>query len=485
MKKKIISTATAAATLFSLITNNTFADVLDVTASYTTEQAIERYHKLYNDYQTDELRKIEQYRENYKSIKNSLADKIIERAIWYMENGYTVYGHGLISYHTHGIVDCSEFTRLVYGDFNFPITDVAKDYDLVGTPIEGVKPVKKENGTWGLKGIENLMPGDILTWWDVDGNGKKFISHVAIYMGELNGQPAVIGTADGNPTAIGIVNNFNHWYGSNFYSAQRLLPEGAWSPNKTFANHIEKEPVIPENYTLPPQKKVTIPKVPENPNTDPVVLTNHGWVTVFDRPSTNGSSIGTLIFGQAAPLIKKHNKYWYEIEFNGQVGYITTNEKYTHTKNFTEEPPKHDGPVVLTNSGWVGVLDKPSLSNGTRIGKLQLGETAPLVREYNDYWYEIKFNGQTGYITTNDKYTHTENFTNNPPIHDGPVVLTNSGWVGVLDKPSLSNGTRIGKLQLGEAAPLIREYNDYWYEIKYKGQTGYITTNEKYTHVKK
>lgn len=77
----------------------------------------------------------------------------------------------------------------------------------------------------------------------------------------LNGQPAVIGTrGDGNPTAIGIVNNFNYWWGSNFFSAQRVLPEGAWTPGKTIPGQTAKEPMIPQKYVLPPQKKVVLPK---------------------------------------------------------------------------------------------------------------------------------------------------------------------------------------------------------------------------------
>ncbi|MFC4766394.1 hypothetical protein [Effusibacillus consociatus] len=221
-------------------------------------EAIEKYNKYMDDYQRDELVKIRQYREKYKSIDGSLADQVIERAIWYMENGYMVYGHGVDSYRRNGIVDCSEFTKLVYGDFGFKMTEVARKYNSVGERVDGVY-ARKVNGKWQIQGADKLRPGDILTWWKKDENGK-YIGHVAIFMGMLNGEPVVIGTrGDGNPTAIGIVNNFDYWWGEHFYTARRVLPEGAWTPGRTIPGHEAKDPVIPEKYVLPPQRKVEKP----------------------------------------------------------------------------------------------------------------------------------------------------------------------------------------------------------------------------------
>ncbi|MFC4769449.1 NlpC/P60 family protein, partial [Effusibacillus consociatus] len=239
------------------IINPALASTSDVLAK---SEAIQKYKRYYSDYTQEELKYIQQYRDASRNIKGSLGDQIVERAIWYMENGYMVYGHGYNSYQKKGIVDCSEYTKLVYGDFGFNITDVARKYGSVGTRIEGVYP-EKVNGKWRLKGTENLRPGDILTWWAKDSKGNKYISHVAIYMGMINGQPAVIGTrSQGNPTAIGIVNNFSYWWGSNFFTAQRVLPEGSWTPGQVPKGHEAKPPVIPESYVLPPQKRIVIPK---------------------------------------------------------------------------------------------------------------------------------------------------------------------------------------------------------------------------------
>jgi hypothetical protein len=231
--------------------------------SMTTEEAISKYKVNYEGYVKHELVKVEQYREAYKSIRGSLADQVIERAIWYMDHGYAVYGSGCNSYHSHGVVDCSGFTKLVYGDFGFELTGVAKKYDKVGTRVEGVYP-KEVNGYWHLERVETLLPGDILTWWKERSDGSRYIGHVAIYMGHINGKPAVIGTAKGAPTAIGIITSFKRWWGKHFYTALRILPEGSWTPGKVIAGHEDKGPVIPKGYVLSPQNPIVMPKTQEH-----------------------------------------------------------------------------------------------------------------------------------------------------------------------------------------------------------------------------
>jgi hypothetical protein len=230
--------------------------------SMTTEKAIAKYKQNYDDYVKNELVKVDHYRKAYKKIKGSLADQIVERAIWYMEHGYTVYGHGFNSYHSDGVVDCSGFTKLVYGDFGFELTGVAKKYDNIGTRVEGVY-TKIVDEYWSLEGVENLRPGDIFTWWKQRLDGTFYIGHVGIYMGQLDGKPAVICTTrgTGTPTAIGIISGFRRWFGQHFYNAQRILPEGSWTPGKGIPGHEDRGPVIPKQYVLPPQKPIVMPKL--------------------------------------------------------------------------------------------------------------------------------------------------------------------------------------------------------------------------------
>lgn len=75
--------------------------------------------------------------------------------------------------------------------------------------------------------------------------------------------------------------------------------------------------------------------------------------------------------------------------------------------------------VVVTNRGWVSVHASPSIRSAS-FGKLDLGHQATLIKVWNKYWYEVSFNGRTGFITTDSALTHIESasggsIATNPP----------------------------------------------------------------------
>ncbi|HBQ85790.1 MAG TPA: hypothetical protein DD811_04840 [Syntrophomonas sp.] len=206
-----------------------------------------------SSYNQDEKPKVDAYR---ASFNGSLAQTMVGRAIWYMEYGFMVYGHS--KYATTGYIDCSNFVSLVYKDFGYNITSASRKYDQVGTRVSGVY-AKKISGSsrYTLVGVNKLKPGDIFTFWAKDSNGKKYISHVALYMGVINGKPCIINTCKGNPTAIGIVSSFSYWYGSNLYQVRRVLPSSAYAAGGKIK---DKGPVIPAKYQMKPTKRIILPK---------------------------------------------------------------------------------------------------------------------------------------------------------------------------------------------------------------------------------
>lgn len=174
----------------------------------------------------------------------SIAQTIVGRAIWYMEYGNIAYGH--TKYATTGYCDCSQFVSMVYKDFGYSFTSASKKFDQVGIQISGVYV---KNGA--LVGEEKLRPGDILTF-----QYTSYISHVAMYLGNVNGNPCFICTTDEYPTAIGIVNGFNNWYGKQFHSVRRVLPDSAYTAG---APINDRGPVIPAKYMMTPIQPLVMP----------------------------------------------------------------------------------------------------------------------------------------------------------------------------------------------------------------------------------
>ncbi len=183
------------------------------------------------------------------SYKDSPAQALVARAIWYMKYGYMVYGHS--KYATSGYIDCSNFVSLVYKDFGYSITSAARKYNTVGQKVSGVY-AKRQAGSstkYTLVGVDKLKPGDIFTFWKEDSDGNRYIGHVAIYMGKLNGKPAIIHTCKGNPTAIGITTSFTYWYGQHLAGVRRVLPSSAYSSGTSYK---ATGPVIPAVYKMTP-----------------------------------------------------------------------------------------------------------------------------------------------------------------------------------------------------------------------------------------
>lgn len=176
----------------------------------------------------------------------SLAEAIGARAMWYMQYGYMVYGHSL--YAKTGYIDCSQYVSRVYGDFGYTITSASRKYTTVGTKVSGVYAKKESNGKYTLVGTSKLKVGDIFTFWAKDSSGNKYISHVAMYIGQPNGKPTIINTVANHPTAIGMVDNFSYWYGSNLYEVRRVLPSNAYYRGGAPIN--DNGPVIPVVYQM-------------------------------------------------------------------------------------------------------------------------------------------------------------------------------------------------------------------------------------------
>ncbi|NLV16662.1 MAG: hypothetical protein GXY50_05600 [Syntrophomonadaceae bacterium] len=202
-----------------------------------------------SNYNTHEKPIVDSYR---ASFDGSLAQTLVGRAIWYMEYGYMKYGN--TKYAATGHIDCSNFVSLVYSDFGYSITSAAKNYGSVGVKVQGVY-AKKISGTskYTLVGIEKLKPGDIFTFR----NSAGTIGHVAIYMGLVNGNPCIINTCSGRPTAIGIVNSFSYWYGSSLMEVRRVLPASAYTAGSKIT---DRGPVIPATYQVKPDKPIIMPK---------------------------------------------------------------------------------------------------------------------------------------------------------------------------------------------------------------------------------
>jgi len=455
LTKKLTTLAISTSLAFGVIAVAPINQQQVQAATITKQEAIQNYKNYQSSYNKHEVPIIKAFAAQYEG---SLADQIIARAIWYMEHGYMVYKTA--KYAETGMIDCSNFTKLVYGDFGINITSVSRQYNQVGTKVTGVSSTKigtSSNGQalYGIKGIENLRPGDILTYW-AGTESSKYISHVSIYMGVINGKPAVINTVANRPTAIGIVNNFSYWYGEKFLEARRILPSDAWTPSAA-SKYKDSGPVIPTSYYLAPQKTIIMPnnKITIDTETSGQHLTVTGnVVNVRSGPGTNYSALGSLKNGDTITATGKSGS-WITIKMsNGKTGYIA-NWLVSESSNS----------VSKVTGNIVNVRSSPS-TNGKILGSVRKGDEVVVKKQLNG-WYEIDWSGKTAYISSNLLSTPTNGTSESYATVTGSVVNIRSG-------PGRQYSI-ITVVKSGDKIEVLSNGNE-WTKIKANNKTGYIAT---------
>ncbi len=198
-------------------------------------------------------------------------------------------------------------------------------------------------------------------------------------------------------------------------------------------------------------------------------------LNVHEQPDASSKVLGTLKKDTA--VVVTEEKYgWYTITFNGQTGYISA--KYTtETDPSTPTPTPTPETKTVYTTGNLKVRAQPNTSAEV-LGTLKKG-TKVETYGLKDGWYEIKYEGKTGYISA--KYT-TETDPSTPQPSPSPVLTVYTKEdLRVRAKPD-NTSTILGVLKKGTAVKTLDEING-WYLIKYNNQDGYIskayTTTEK------
>ena len=200
-------------------------------------------------------------------------------------------------------------------------------------------------------------------------------------------------------------------------------------------------------------------------------------------PGSNYGVIGTLRNNDKVEIIKEVDG-WYEIKFNGKVGYVSSQYiKIVDNESSEENPVEPEKPSVSVNKqGVVKVNSALNMRSGPGgnygvIGTLRNNDKVEIIKEV-DGWYEIKFNGKDGYVSKSYITIVNEGVNNGTEsvIKEGTVygVSTN---LNVRTGPGTSYQV-VGYLLSGDKVKILGEENG-WYKIQFNASTdtknGYVS----------
>lgn len=155
---------------------------------------------------------------------------------------------------------------------------------------------------------------------------------------------------------------------------------------------------------------------------------------------------------------------WYEVEYNGQKGYA-----YYVYLDFegTEEGAVHDGKVTdMYAVCGLNVRSQPS-TDSSIIGSLATGQAVEVFHK-QDNWFEVKFNGQTGYCYGEYlDFGHSDAEVSESTMN----TLTATAPLNVRTEPN-TNSAIMGSFKAGESVQVLAEEGD-WYKVKFGDKVGY------------
>ncbi|MBU5592535.1 SH3 domain-containing protein [Clostridium sp. MSJ-4] len=216
-----------------------------------------------------------------------------------------------------------------------------------------------------------------------------------------------------------------------------------------------------------------------------------------ESPSTDSSIIGHLIKGEQFD-IKGKSDDWYNVDFNGKVGYIHKNfvkELNSNTESVPKDSVKEtpvatkspsENPSVKSPASAQGEVTNVSTSlrirdnastNSNIVGYLKNGDKLTIKGSYGD-WYNIEFNGTSGYAHK-DYIKKIESDTTKPPVETPNENKSSKGEVINVStnlrmrKEPNTNSTIISYLINGQSFNINGKVND-WYFIEFNDKVGYI-----------
>ena len=208
-------------------------------------------------------------------------------------------------------------------------------------------------------------------------------------------------------------------------------------------------------------KKYLTAQDTEQPEGLTTVYVTANALNVRTAPDATSAKLGTLAKNTAVEG-KYISKDWFEIEYKGHTGYIST-------KYITATKPAE---AVKTTTVYTTAnlrVRAGATTDSKQLGVLKKGTAVETYGKKNG-WYEIRYNGKKAYISA--KYTTTTK----PQAAQTTTVYTTAN-LRVRDAAT-TNSERLGVLPKGTAVATYGKANG-WYEIRYNGKKAYICA--KYT----
>lgn len=198
-------------------------------------------------------------------------------------------------------------------------------------------------------------------------------------------------------------------------------------------------------------------------------------LNVRNQPSTKGSAIGSLKKNAAVTITKTQDK-WYEIQYNGQKGWVHSEFISANSgKAPTPAPaPATGGKTGKVTASSLNIRNSGSL-NGSVVGSISKN-TEVTILETKNGWHHIRYSSNkngwvsSSYISTVNENTNTDKGTGTP--NQSKVSILQNGTN--IRKSTSTNASILKRANAGEQFSVVSKEGD-WFKIQLSGNaTGFV-----------
>lgn len=200
-------------------------------------------------------------------------------------------------------------------------------------------------------------------------------------------------------------------------------------------------------------------------------------LNVRKTPSTSGARLGGLTKGATVNIVGTSGD-WYQINYGSGTAYVHKDYVQVGGSSSGGNEGGNGGTATQTATVTASALNvrrSASTSSGV-IGTVRKGQTVEVVQKVNDTWYQINYNGSTGYV--HGSYISLNGGSGSGGSGGGSVTTSGTAVVtaNVLNvRSGASTSTSvIGTLQKNNTIELVQKVSDSWYQIKFGSGTGYV-----------
>ena len=193
--------------------------------------------------------------------------------------------------------------------------------------------------------------------------------------------------------------------------------------------------------------------------------------------STSSSIIATIPKNTTIEIIDKSTSSWYKIKYQSNTGYVSSKYvKLDSNDNSTSAPPSST-PSTSTEKGvTTGNLNfrkEPSISSSI-ITTIPRNTTIEIIDKSTSGWYKVKYQNNTGYVSSKYIQLNSNNNTTNTPSTSTEKGVTTDNLN--FRKSASTSSSIIATIPKNTTIEIIDKSTSGWYKVKYKNSTGYVSS---------